>query len=61
MKPRDYAFKNGTTSDYADEAFNLDIVELKDTCFAEEFLSTGFEENFKYPLRAFVFYPRHMV
>lgn len=61
MKPREFALRNGMTSDYQAEAFNLDIVKLKDACLTEECLSTEFEENFKYRLRAFIFFPLDLV
>lgn len=62
MKPRESALKNGMASDdFRNEAFNLDIVQVKDASLAKDFLSAEFEEKLKYPLRAFLFYPRHMV
>lgn len=47
--------------DEQNEAFQLDIAKYKDTGNAEEFLSSGFEERFKYPFRAFEFLPKEMV
>lgn len=44
-----------------DKAFKLDITEYKDTSSAKDFLSSGFEEQYKYPVRSFVFFPRQRV
>ncbi len=43
------------------EAFHLDIVDCKDARSAEDFLSDGFEDLFKYPFRCLVFFPREKV
>jgi hypothetical protein len=39
------------------EAFNLDIVDCRDARSAEDFLSEGFEDLFKYSFRCLVFFP----
>ena len=43
------------------ETFNLDIVELKEFRLADDYLSNGFQDSFKYPLRCIVFVPRDKV
>ena len=43
------------------EAFNLDIVEFKEAYKADEYLSKGFEDVFKYELRSLVFLPKQKV
>lgn len=43
------------------EAFNLDIVDCKDARSAEDYLSGGFADLFKYPFRCLVFFPRDKV
>ena len=43
------------------ESFNLDIVEFKEAYKAEEYLSKGFEDVFKYELRSLVFLPKQKV
>ncbi|XP_046655756.1 mRNA-capping enzyme-like isoform X2 [Daphnia pulicaria] len=40
------------------EPFNLDIVDCRDARSAEDFLSEGFEDLFKYSFRCLVFFPR---
>jgi hypothetical protein len=39
------------------EPFNLDIVDCRDARSAEDFLSEGFEDLFKYSFRCLVFFP----
>ena len=43
------------------EAFNLDIVEFKEAGKAEEYLSEGYGNAFKYVLRSFNFFPKQKV
>jgi hypothetical protein len=46
---------------YQKEAFNIDIVDLKEFRSAEDYLCDSFENSFKYPLRCFLFFPRDKV
>ena len=57
MKPRLDTLEKKTMSEEK-EAFNLDMVECKETCHAKDYLCDEFENRFKYPLDAFVFFPR---
>ncbi len=61
MTPRLEALKDGTiTSD--GEAFNLDIVDCKESFEAEKFLSEEFRDVlFKYSLLSILFIPRDKV
>ncbi len=60
MKPRRDLSNNRAVSK-ENEAFNLDIVEIKDAYQGEEYLSKEFDYRFKYKLRSVVFYPKHKV
>ena len=60
MSPRLDTLKNRTKNGEV-EAFNLDIVEFKEAYKAEEYLSKGFEDVFKYELRSLVFLPKQKV
>ena len=60
MSPRLDALKNRPKKGEV-EAFNLDIVDFKEAYKAEEYLSKGFEDVFKYELRSLVFFPKQKV
>ncbi len=61
MTPRLEALKNGTLTNDG-EAFNLDIVECKESYQAEEFMSEEFRDVlFKYRLLSIIFIPRDKV
>ncbi|KAI9556339.1 hypothetical protein GHT06_018913 [Daphnia sinensis] len=58
IKPRLNAMKNSGRSNEK-EAFSLDIVEYVEANQTENYLCDGFEGRYKYPMRSFIFYPRH--
>jgi hypothetical protein len=61
MAPRLEALKNGTIKSDG-EAFNLDIVDCKESFEAEEFMSGEFRDVlFKYPLLSILFIPKDKV
>jgi hypothetical protein len=61
MAPRLEALKNGTIKSDG-EAFNLDIVDCKESFEAEEFMSKEFRDVlFKYPLLSILFIPKDKV
>jgi hypothetical protein len=61
MAPRLEALKNGTIKSDG-EAFNLDIVDCKESYEAEKFLSEEFRDVlFKYPLLSILFIPKDKV
>lgn len=60
MKPRIEKLKNMKQSDN-NEAFHLDVVEIREFSQAKEFLDNEFENNFRYPVEALVFFPRLLV
>ena len=43
------------------EAFNLDFVGCKEASLAMDYLSFGFQDNFKYSFSCLVFFPRQKV
>lgn len=60
MKPRLDALEKMTISEDR-EAFNLDIVEYKETSQAKDYLCDSFENGFSYQLNTFVFLPQFKV
>ncbi len=61
MTPRLEALKNGTIKSDG-EAFNLGIVDCKESYEAEEFMSEEFRDVlFKYPLLSILFIPKDKV
>jgi hypothetical protein len=43
------------------EAFNLDFFGCKEAPLAMDYLSFGFQDDFKYSFRSLVFFPRQKV
>lgn len=61
MKPR-WDAKMKQTISIKNEAFGLDIVECLDIDLTHcDYLGAEFENEFKYPLRCLVFFPRNKV